>query len=357
MHFNQDSVDDLRLMLEDTIRDPQLMGHIRRTHEATVHAIYETAEPIRKKRKRTTLADPGAEAPGVTALRLKHEAIHLRCWPLTIHAASFIRPTRQQDHNTLINVKSLGVGPTSAAGDHDALLSVTVYNRLSWGQKILSRASQHVLLSSQSLRDLFEAIPCTSKEIPHETRDETGTVTGYRSRRSGDDMAVDDDTGAAVCIEDVLYGDCQSEDDYADKVLRQLQSLPEEKRPSLTKGGPMHDTKLSSLTVRLNEPYWLLHAGSCEHFFTFTTIRLRHPSDPPVGYPLTTQITPPLCDNCRVCTKVPAVYSVVGDIRLGESPFLICGPCWRWMGNSSDESEVLVVPLPIYEIGWTGNSV
>ena len=74
-------MDDLRTLLEDTIRDPQLMAHVKRTHEATVHAIYETAEPSRKKRKRTTLADPEAEAPEVTALRLKHEAIQLKFWP------------------------------------------------------------------------------------------------------------------------------------------------------------------------------------------------------------------------------------------------------------------------------------
>ena len=38
----------------------------------------------------------------------------------------------------------------------------------------------------------------------------------------------------------------------------------------------MHDTKLSSLKIRLHEPYWILHAGSCEHFFVFTAIRLVH---------------------------------------------------------------------------------
>lgn len=68
-------------MLEDTIRDPRLMDHVTRTHDATVHAIYETAEPSKKKRKRTTLADPHDEQPEVRALRLKHEAIQLKCWP------------------------------------------------------------------------------------------------------------------------------------------------------------------------------------------------------------------------------------------------------------------------------------
>ena len=68
-------------MLEDTIRNPKLMAHAKRMHDAAVHAIYETAEPTRKKRKRTTLADPESEVPETTALHLKHEAIGLKCWP------------------------------------------------------------------------------------------------------------------------------------------------------------------------------------------------------------------------------------------------------------------------------------
>ena len=44
-YLNQYSVDDLRALLEDTIRDIQLLAHVKRTHVVTVHAIYETAEP------------------------------------------------------------------------------------------------------------------------------------------------------------------------------------------------------------------------------------------------------------------------------------------------------------------------
>ena len=57
------------------------MSYITRTHDATVHAIHDTAEPSRKKRKRTTLADPQDEPPEVRALREKHDAIKLKCWP------------------------------------------------------------------------------------------------------------------------------------------------------------------------------------------------------------------------------------------------------------------------------------
>ncbi|KAH9931093.1 snRNA-activating protein of 50kDa MW C terminal-domain-containing protein [Epithele typhae] len=349
-------VDDLRALLNDTMSNPRLMNHVTRTHDAFVQAIYETAEPTRRKRKRATFADPEDELPEVRALRLKHEAIALKCWPLTIHAASFIRPSKQSDHNTLVNVKTIGSGPTSEGQRDDALLFVTVYNRLSWGQKFLSRASQHVVLSSQTIGDFYEAIPCSSNERPLEVHDDSGDIIGYKSRQS-DDMATDASTsGAMVCIENVLYGDGQDEHDYADKAMQLVQTLPENSRPHVSLGASMHDVKFASLTMRLHEPYWIVHAGKCEHWFIVSSIRLRHPSDPRSGYPLTTQITPALSEICRVCTKVPALFSVVGDMRFGESPFLICGPCWRWMGEPKDGSEVLVVPVPVHELGWSNTT-
>jgi snRNA-activating protein complex subunit 3 len=145
----------------------------------------------------------------------------------------------------------------------------------------------------------------------------------------------------------------------------------------------IYDTPLSSLTLQLNQPYYLLHQGNCEHFIVVEQIRLVHSSDPsltsvlppaaavPVQsppsspllsstlipapastslYPLTLQITPPLPPLCRACTKVPAIYSIVGDMRLGESPCVLCKVCWRLIGDG-DEG-VMVVPLPRYELGW-----
>ena len=75
------------------------------------------------------------------------------------------------------------------------------------------------------------------------------------------------------------------------------------------------------------------------------TNRLLHPSDPQFGYPLTLQITPSLLDLCRACSKVPATWSIVGDIRLGENPCVLCDPCWKNLGESREEG-VVVLPLP-----------
>ena len=110
--------------------------------------------------------------------------------------------------------KILGSGSTSEALQEDVLLFVTIYNRLSWGQKILSRSSQHVVLASQSLGDLYEAIPCTSNELPEEVVDVSGNVTRYRQRQE-DDMVVGS-AGTVMCIEDVLYGDGETETDGAE---------------------------------------------------------------------------------------------------------------------------------------------
>ena len=42
---------------------------------------------------------------------------------------------------------------------------------------------------------------------------------------------------------------------------------------SLKNGPKMHDTPLSSLSLRLHEPYWFVHEGDCEHFLEFNQIR------------------------------------------------------------------------------------
>jgi hypothetical protein len=49
----------------------------------------------------------------------------------------------------------------------------------------------------------------------------------------------------------------------------------------------MHDTALNALTIRLHKPYWLLHAGDCEHFLVFEHIRhvnLRNNTNPSLTF-------------------------------------------------------------------------
>ncbi|EKM54490.1 uncharacterized protein PHACADRAFT_96477, partial [Phanerochaete carnosa HHB-10118-sp] len=332
------SVQDVQKSLNDVIADPCLMAHVMKMHERLTQSIHETAELSgRKKRKRPAVDEFAQENSDVLALRRGLEAVRLKCWPLTLRSALFIRPPKQSDHNTLQATKCLSL-PAIVSDPCEALVFVTVYDRLTWGHKLLSRSSQHVLLSSHSLGDLFDVIPCSSNEIPEPPAPSSNETWGEASARGS--------SGSVICLEGVAYGDGQSEKDYS-----------ECKAAALQKGLPMHEVTFRSLQIRLHHPYWLCHAGNCDHFFVIELLRAHHPSDPPVfSFPLTTQITPRLLENCRACNKVPAVYAINGDVRLGETPFVVCAPCWRWMGPPKPENadKVQVVPLPKHEFGWHG---
>lgn len=89
--------------------------------------------------------------------------------------------------------------------------------------------------------------------------------------------------------------------------------------------------------------------------FNINTLRkqisVRHPSDPPSGFPITLHITPAIVDLCQACARVPASVAIVGDIRLGQSPCKLCGPCWRMLGEPTDGENITVVPMLKHELG------
>jgi len=239
------------------------------------------------------------------------------------------------DINTLTEIKRAKDGSTVAA--YSAIVTVSVYNRLSWSYNFVYRSSQHAVLSSNTLGQLYDVIHCPSKELPDEsTVDET--FLGYEPGPP------EHPSGCVVVIEGTAYGDGLTEN--VSKLVAHISN-------PLTIGPKMHNTPLSSLSLRLNHPYWLIHHGNCEHFLVVDQIRLFHPHDPPSGYPLMTQLTPPLIGNCRACSKVPGVYSIVGDLRLGESPCILCAPCWRSMGmpKGKEAEAIMVIPLPKYDFG------
>jgi snRNA-activating protein complex subunit 3 len=231
------------------------------------------------------------------------------------------------------------------------------------------------VLSSNTLGELYGVIPCPSNEVPDEST-VNGAFAGYESGPSKHP------SGYVVVIEDTAYGDGLTENDYARYAYLSARcelwstvhphhssKLAAHVSKPLAIGSKMHDTPFSSLSLRLNHPYWLLHHGNCEHFLVVDQIRhvisspnacplvelssfsLLHAHDPPSGYPLTTGITPPLIGNCRACSKTPAVHSIVGDMRLGESPCILCAPCWRKMGipKGREAENLIVIPLPKHD--------
>lgn len=87
-------------------------------------------------------------------------------------------------------------------------MTVSVYNRLAWSYNFVYRSSQHAVLSSNTLGELYDVIPCPSNEIPDE-RTVDGAFVGYEpgpSKRPG---------GRVIVIEGTAYGDGSTETDYA----------------------------------------------------------------------------------------------------------------------------------------------
>jgi snRNA-activating protein complex subunit 3 len=132
-----------------------------------------------------------------------------------------MRAPKNSDQNVLSAIKkSTSFDPSgipcsrlASPSFRTALISLTVYNRLSWGHNILSRSSQHALPASQTLGDLFEVIPCTSNDIPEEQVVD-GEVSGYDTLTA--DSARRGSSGCVICIEDKAYGDGLSDSDYAE---------------------------------------------------------------------------------------------------------------------------------------------
>ena len=163
----------------------------------------------------------------------------------------------------------------STPDPHSAVVTVSVYNRLTWSYNYVYRSSQHVALSSNTLGDLYNVLLCPTKELPDEsTVDEL--LVGYGSGPSKHP------SGYVVVIEGTAYGDGLTENDYARYVFlsfkanhnRWLSSkLVAHTSKPVTIGSKTHEMPFSSLSLRLNNPYWLVHHGNCEHFLVVDQIR------------------------------------------------------------------------------------
>lgn len=231
------SITDIKSSIEELLDNPTLYAHITKTHDTNVYLIHEHADTSgRRKRRRPALLDPAHEVPAVTALQKTLDTVQLKSWQyvsnlihleldadtairLMLDSALFMRAPKNSDQNVLTAIKKSVDPSSSSQSEHSslsqktALISLTVHNRLSWGHNLLSRSSQHALLASQTLGDLFEAVPCTSNEIPEE-RLANGEIVGYKTSTA--ESPETGSSGCVICIEGKAYGDGISENDYAE---------------------------------------------------------------------------------------------------------------------------------------------
>ncbi|KAI9611358.1 hypothetical protein KEM48_004508 [Puccinia striiformis f. sp. tritici PST-130] len=131
----------------------------------------------------------------------------------------------------------------------------------------------------------------------------------------------------------------------------------------------MENVRFDQLTLRINEPYWMLHQGNCEHIFTVDEIRAIHPTDPPLTsiptanlstpaptttttenkaprqeesqsrqtvYPITSFLSRINSPKCRVCDRDPARLIIINDELCAESPCFICFTCFKFLHSHED---------------------
>jgi snRNA-activating protein complex subunit 3 len=114
---------------------------------------------------------------------------------------------------------SLGSASPDASSYPNAVISLTVYNRITYLPSCLTRSSQHAVLSTQTLGDLLRVLPCASSNMPQEELDAEGDLSGYNVADQTREHA-----GCLFAIEDLIYGDRRETADYAEYVRIALPS-------------------------------------------------------------------------------------------------------------------------------------
>ncbi|KAF8517647.1 snRNA-activating protein of 50kDa MW C terminal-domain-containing protein [Gautieria morchelliformis] len=368
-------LDDIKSPPNAVLRSQGQASYLQRTHAA---ALGDITAPETKKGK----DKKPANETGLEPLKRAIEETPLKMW-----RSPYIRTGHVSDQNALLTpqLKHRGATPTLT---HEVLITLTAYTKNTWYPYGFVRTCQHVLSSGCTLTDLWGCISCDLRgdgRMPHEVFEyadddmlydgaqRKARVVGYEF---GDGES--DHDSAVIVIEGTAYCDGRGSPNYVDKLLSHLETFkpppldsaashplplgpyerPKRSTP-LQKGPPFHAVPLRSLTLRVNEPYWIMHRGGCEHWFVVDQIRnpsssyrLQNPRDPSSGYPIATQRTPSSHALCRICSRVPATVSIINDVRLGESPALLCQPCWKLFGEpppprQDDELNARVVVVPM----------
>ncbi|TFK20983.1 hypothetical protein FA15DRAFT_598751 [Coprinopsis marcescibilis] len=184
------SLSDLRECLEKTWDNPTLSTYLLKEHESSMNALYAANPKNKRQTKKPYLPDPEILPGEVIALQKELDGARLNCWKSDSASSLFVRTPRNADYNTLNAVRPSNTQTQVLNGERSAVLTISVYSKVPWGPSYVNRICQQAYLSWQTLRDIYDALPCIFKAGTPSTESHLGVQPG-----------------CAICIEGVLYSD------------------------------------------------------------------------------------------------------------------------------------------------------
>jgi len=149
------------------------------------------------------------------------------------------------------------------SSDVKAIITVTVYDRLSWGAGSVTRASQHALLSSQTLSDVFDLVPCPPNGLAVESASPTPPCEEQLQATTNTDDCV-------ICINGIAYGN-GSQTDYAEYVFLPFDPIH---RPTFGEANSCCTCRLFQKTAHRSQKLKLQFIKPFCQLFRFVSINL-----------------------------------------------------------------------------------
>ncbi|KAJ3410044.1 ATP-binding cassette sub- G member 2 [Chytriomyces hyalinus] len=235
--------------------------------------------------------------------------------------------------------------PLQTVSNLEVVLSVAVLRPYGKTSDVLA---EFLVLGSQTLAQLKDAIPCISDRV--KAYAPYGTAPGQEPTRLGNN------TSGYFLIEGCFYNDLRhhSAKDYSSVIVDWIDECPD--RKDYFKGGfeqkSMAEKTFQTLTIKLEHSYLYVHQACCEHVIRFKDVRLISESDDKQfsSYPKSIFQSPEtLPKKCQVCERAYATRMTIDDLRVPSNPYSMCEKCFSEFFNYE--------PMPQYIIAKTAKSV
>ncbi|CAL8071919.1 unnamed protein product [Calicophoron daubneyi] len=228
----------------------------------------------------------------------------------------------------------------------DVRLTVSIYRPIAFPTLDISALSRYlvmtqrlVLLGSQTLKDLRDAIKCPQDEVwlgdcSDALDDPQLHIPARRLYKS-----------SFFFVEGTFFDkpSCEQGEYLSTPILEWMKLKEKDHKYGSLTVSPMDLMPLSKLTVHVGKPYLFLHQGNCEHVIIISDIMLpdRECCHVRSAFPILTGRCLMRSLKCIACRRLAARWMVTkARMLLPVDPCLLCDVCLRMLVYNSDGSKV-----------------